>query len=153
MILGWQDYARSQTVFVLLTIVSIAYNILDENGTIYWVAATSLWCVFLVFVSVCKPDLANNVTPFFIFFFKFYLSCFVFCRSISMGIHSMWNDARVWLGTFGRRWGAARGQGDLRVGGARDAGAATRRGRRARRLARTTVHWPNVAVALARTLY
>ena len=44
-------------------------------------------------------------------------------------------------------------QGDLRVGGACDACAAARRGRRARGLARTTVHWPNVAVALAWALY
>jgi len=59
----------------------------------------------------------------------------------------------VWLGTFGRRPGAAREQGDLRVGGTHDAGAAARMGRRAWGLARTTVHWPNVAVALARALY
>ena len=70
-----------------------------------------------------------------------------------MGIHSTWNDARVWLGTFDGQRGAAREQGDLRVGGARDAFAAARRGLRARGLARTTVHWPNVAVALARALY
>ena len=106
-----------------------------------------------MFVSVCKPDLANNVTLFFIFFYKFYLSCFVFYRSISTVIHSTWNGARVWLGTFGRRRAAARGQGDLRVGGARDAGAAALRGCHARGLAKTMVHWPNVAVALARALY
>ena len=81
------------------------------------------------------------------FYFLQIISDFVFYRSISTGIHSTWNGAWVWLGTFGRRWGAARGQGDLHVGGARDVGAA------ARGLARTTVHWPNVAVALARALY
>jgi len=79
------------------------------------------------------------MTLFFYIFLQILFILFCILPYISMGIHSTWNDARVWLGTFGRRRRADKEifvlvepATPVRLPGG-DA--------RARGLTRTTVHW------------